>query len=167
MPNKLDSEVYKEYAQQVYKYLLSLCHDADTAEELTQETFYRAVRTIKNYDGSCKLYVWLCQIAKHVWYKELESRNKQTQPLEDTLKDAQTDLERNEVLRSDKMELFKAMQNLESIQREVVYLRLTGEFSFKEIGDILKKDETWARVTFYRAKQRLKNGMYGKEKENG
>lgn len=167
MPNKLDSEVYKEYAQQVYKYLLSLCHDADTAEELTQETFYRAVRTIKNYDGSCKLYVWLCQIAKHVWYKELKSRNKQTQPLEDTLKDAQTDLERNEVLRSDKMELFKAMQNLESIQREVVYLRLTGEFSFKEIGDILKKDETWARVTFYRAKQRLKNGMYGKEKENG
>lgn len=167
MPNKLDSEVYKEYAQQVYKYLLSLCHDADTAEELTQETFYRAVRTIKNYDGSCKLYVWLCQIAKHVWYKELENRKKQTQPLEDTLKDAQTDLERNEVLRCDKMELFKAMQNLESIQREVVYLRLTGEFSFKEIGDILKKDETWARVTFYRAKQRLKNGMYRKEKENG
>lgn len=167
MPNKLDSEVYKEYAQQVYKYLLSLCHDADTAEEFTQETFYRAVRTIKNYDGSCKLYVWLCQIAKHVWYKELENRKKQTQPLEDTLKDAQTDLERNEVLRCDKMELFKAMQNLESIQREVVYLRLTGEFSFKEIGDILKKDETWARVTFYRAKQRLKNGMYGKEKGNG
>lgn len=160
MPDKLDSAVYNEYAGQVYKYLLSLCHNSDTAEELTQETFYRAVKSIKNYDESCKLYVWLCQIAKHVWYKELERRNKNnTQPLEDTLTDVNMDLENSDVLRSDKMELFKAMQRLEPIQREVVYLRLTGEFSFKEIGDILDKDETWARVTFYRAKQKLKRGM--------
>lgn len=163
MPNKLDSAVYNEYAGQVYKYLLSLCHNPDTAEELTQETFYRAVKSIKNYDGSCKLYVWLCQIAKHVWYKELESRKKNTQPLEDTLTDSGSDLENDAVLRSDKMELFKAMQSLEPIQREVVYLRLTGEFSFKEIGDILDKDETWARVTFYRAKQKLKSGMSPKD----
>lgn len=163
MPYKLDSAVYNEYAEQVYKYLFSLCHNSDTAEELTQETFYRAVKSIKNYDGSCKLYVWLCQIAKHVWYKELESRKKSAQPLEEALYDANEDPESSQVLRSEKMELFKAMQGLEQIQREVVYLRLTGEFSFREIGEILHKDETWARVTFYRAKQKLKSGMSSKD----
>lgn len=163
MPDKLDSAVYNEYAEQVYKYLFSLCHNSDTAEELTQETFYRAVKSIKNYDGSCKLYVWLCQIAKHVWYKELESRKKSAQPLEEALYDANEDPESSQVLRSEKMELFKAMQGLEQIQREVVYLRLTGEFSFREIGEILHKDETWARVTFYRAKQKLKSGMSQKD----
>ncbi|MBO5448442.1 MAG: sigma-70 family RNA polymerase sigma factor [Ruminococcus sp.] len=163
MPDKLDSAVYNEYAEQVYKYLFSLCHNSDTAEELTQETFYRAVKSIKNYDGSCKLYVWLCQIAKHVWYKELESRKKSAQPLEEALYDANEDPESSQVLRSEKMELFKAMQGLEQIQREVVYLRLTGEFSFREIGEILHKDETWARVTFYRAKQKLKSGMSSKD----
>jgi RNA polymerase sigma-70 factor (ECF subfamily) len=165
MPNKIDKAVYDEYAQQVYKYLLSLCGNADVAEELTQETFFRAVKSIKNYDGSCKLYVWLCQIAKHVWYKELEKRKKSALPLDETVAQ-RGNLEDNTVLHEEKTQLFKAMQTLEPIQREVVYLRLTGEFSFAEIGGILQKDETWARVTFYRAKQKLKSKL-GEEQKNG
>lgn len=69
-------EIYKEHARSVYRFLLSLSHDADTAEELTQETFYRAVYSIGKYDGSCKISVWLCQIAKHAWYQELRRRNR-------------------------------------------------------------------------------------------
>jgi RNA polymerase sigma-70 factor (ECF subfamily) len=69
-------QAYKEHARSVFKYLLSLSHDENLAEELTQETFYRAVYSIERYDGSCKISVWLCQIAKHVWYQELEKRNR-------------------------------------------------------------------------------------------
>ena len=63
--------VYRQHAQTVYKFLLSQCRDPQTAEELTQETFYQAVRSIDRFDGSCKVSVWLCQIAKHLWYQHL------------------------------------------------------------------------------------------------
>ena len=61
--------VYREYVTVVYKFLLSLCYEEDMAEELTQETFYQAVRSANRYDGSCKVSTWLCQIAKHLWYQ--------------------------------------------------------------------------------------------------
>lgn len=66
--------VYREYAVMVYKFLLSLCYEEELAEELTQETFYQAVRSVDRYDGSCKVSTWLCQIAKHLWYREIERR---------------------------------------------------------------------------------------------
>ncbi len=65
---------YREYAVMVYKFLLSLCYEEELAEELTQETFYQAVRSVDRYDGSCKVSTWLCQIAKHLWYWEIERR---------------------------------------------------------------------------------------------
>ena len=64
---------YELHAQDVYRYLLSLSHDEDLAEELTQETFFRAMRTIGDFNGNCKLSVWLCQIAKHLWYQWLNN----------------------------------------------------------------------------------------------
>ena len=149
-------EVYREYAKGVYKYLLSLCHNGDTAEELTQETFYRAVKSIKNYDGSCKMFVWLCQIAKHVWYKELEKRKKHGCLIEEDFAADGVSVEENAVLAEEKMKMFKALHELDERTRETVYLRLTGEFSFREIGEILGMDETCARVTFYRGKVKIR-----------
>lgn len=74
--------VYREYVTVVYKFLLSLCYEEDMAEELTQETFYQAVRSANRYDGSCKVSTWLCQIAKHLWYQEVEHRKRKgTSPL--------------------------------------------------------------------------------------
>lgn len=162
-------KVYREYAKGVYKYLLSICHNGDTAEELTQETFYRAVKSVEKYDGSCKMFVWLCQIAKHVWYKELEKRKKHGGYTdggfaENTLLADGASVEENAVLAEEKMRLFKAMQKLDERSREVVYLRLTGEFSFREIGEILGMDEVCARVTFYRGKVRIRE-IIDSEKE--
>ena len=71
--------VYRQHAQTVYKFLLSQCRDPQTAEELTQETFYQAVRSIDRFDGSCKVSVWLCQIAKHLWYQHLRKANRETE----------------------------------------------------------------------------------------
>ena len=148
-------QIYKEYAQRVYKYLLSLTHDSSMSEELTQETFYRAMGSIVNYNGTCKMSVWLCQIAKHVWYQELNRKAKhQTIELTDNIP-AQETLESYVILKNDKAALYKAIHSLNEPMREVIHMRLTGEFSFAEIGEILGKNENWARTTFYRAKQKI------------
>ena len=152
-------QLYKEYAKQVYKYLFSLCHSEQMAEELMQETFFRAIKSIRTFDGTCKIYVWLCQIAKHIWYQELEKNNRtQTTELLPEIPSAEHSLEENIILREGKMSLFKELHLLAEPMREVMYLRLTGEFSFREIGEILGRDETWARVTFYRGKQKIMKG---------
>ena len=153
-------QMYQEYARPVYLYLLSLCRDEKTAEDLTQETFYQAMKNIRRYDGSCRLMTWLCQIGKHLWYQEAEKRRQRgvSVPLEEDLVSAPDEnvdsLENDE----NRVNLFRAMQTLEPTAREVVYLRVMGDLSFRQIGDILGKTENWARVTFYRAKEKLRKG---------
>lgn len=150
--------LYKQYAIQVYKYAYTLCGDEYTAEELTQETFYQAIRSINRYNGKCKIYVWLCQITKHIWYKELEKKRKeQKTELSEEIHSGES-VEEAIVGKDEKMRLFQKLHSLPEPMREVLYLRLTGEFSFREIGEILGKDEIWARVTFYRGKQKLMMG---------
>ncbi|MGE9941040.1 RNA polymerase sigma factor [Bariatricus sp. SGI.161] len=151
--------IYQEHAELVYKFLLSLCHEEDTAEELTQETFYQAVRSSKKYDGTCKVSTWLCQIAKHLWYRELERRKKKgTTSLPEEIHSGNESLDEKFCLKEEKMELFQKVHILDEISKEVVLLRITGAFSFKEIAELFGKNENWARVTFYRAKQKIVKG---------
>ena len=151
--------IYKDHAQTVYRYLLGLCGNALLAEELTQETFYRAVYSLKNYNGSCKISGWLCQIAKHIWYQEIAKNKKMpTEPIPESLPAAESSPEEKSVAQEEKLHFYKALHALPEPMREVAYLRLLGEFSFKEIGAVLGKNENWARVTFYRAKQKLVKG---------
>lgn len=155
-------ELYREYAQMVYKFLLSLCYEEEMAEELTQETFYQAVRTSKRYDGSCKVSTWLCQIAKHLWYREMERRNKRgTSELTDQIPVSELSMEEHLALKEEKMELFRKVHVLDETAKEVVLLRVTGAFSFREIGELFGKSENWARVTYYRAKQKIVKGGKG------
>ena len=143
--------------------LLRLCfaylHDEKLAEDLTQETFFRAMKSIGRYDGSCRLMTWLCQIGKHVWYRELDRRKRRGVPL--PLDESLTaGGETGEALESDegKLSLFRAMQQLEPMAREVMYLRVMGDLSFRQIGEVLGETENWARVTFYRAKEKVRKG---------
>lgn len=139
--------------------MLSLSHDENLAEELTQETFFRAMRTLHRYNGDCKLSVWLCQIAKHLWYQWLEKRSRYEQiELTDEIP-CQESPEQSMLLYMEKTALYQAVHALPEPMRELVYLRLTGEFSFAEIGEILGKSESWARTTFYRAKQKIMEEM--------
>lgn len=151
-------ELYLNYAKTVHKYLVCLTNDVNIAEDLTQETFYQASKTIKNFKGECKVSVWLCQIAKYSWYKHLEKNKKYNcDSYEDIsfeivgYQNLELDLLKNE----DKMELFKKIHLLDSQSKEIIFLRISGELSFREIGDIFNKSENWARVSFYRAKQKL------------
>ena len=154
---------YEQHARQVFRYLFSITGEQDTAEELTQETFYQALKNLDAFRGDSTPQVWLCAIAKRLWYKELE-RRKRTAPLEEerlsTLAASDDPVEETE-RREDRMALYRAMQRLDGDTREVIHLRLAGDFSFREIGDILGKSEVWARVRFYRGKEELAKLMGG------
>ena len=149
-------DIYRNHANSVYRYLLRLTHDEDMAEELTEETFYRAVYSINTYNGSCKISVWLCQIAKHVWYQELAKRKRNiSEALHEDVPSPSRTPESAALFQHDKMDLYRAIHNLNEPMREIVHLRMTGEFTFAEIGELLSQSENWARVTFYRAKQKI------------
>ena len=150
--------VYRQHAQTVYKFLLSQCHDPHLAEELTQETFYQAVRSIDRFDGRCRVSVWLCQIAKHLWYQHLRKSGRETELPEESQLPLIPSAEEETVRRSGQLDLLRRIHALPEPGREVVYLRAFGGLSFREIGDVLSKTETWARVTFYRGKERLRKG---------
>lgn len=152
-------EIYNEYFKVVYRYLFCLTRNSDKAEELTQETFYRAVQKIENFEGNCKISSWLCQIAKNIYLDELKKEKRKTELNEEIdIVDKEFDLENQIISQEDKISLYKKIHNLDSITKEVIILRINGELSFKEIGLIFNKTENWARVTFYRGKQKLKEG---------
>jgi len=159
-------EIYREYCKPVYLYLYSLCHEKELAEDLTQETFYRATKSIHSFNGECRLLTWLCQIGKHLWYQEIDKRKRRGQHLplmEETAaapNDMQADIESDE----GRVTLFQSMQSLDARVREIVYLRVMGDLSFKQIGDIIGCSENYARVTFYRAKEKLKKGIEQNER---
>ena len=150
--------IYRHHAQTVYKFLLSQTRDPGLAEELTQETFYQAVRSIDRFDGKCKVSVWLCQIAKHLWYQQLRKQKREVPLSEDGVDVPLPSAEEETLDRAGRLELLRQVHSLPEPYREVVYLRAFGDLSFREIGDVLGKTETWARVTFYRGKEKLRSG---------
>lgn len=155
----LDDVSLEEYAKMIYKFLFGLCGSKEIAEELTQETLYQAIKSSSRFDGSCKVSTWLCQIAKHLLYQEIAKRKRRrTTSLDENMTCNDLSVEESLCVTSEKMEVFKKVHILEDIAKEVFLLRITGAFSFREIGEIFGKTENWARVTFYRAKQKIVKG---------
>lgn len=149
-------EIYKQYSKTVYKYIFCLSNgNSDLAEEITAETFAVAVERINEFKGNCKISVWLCQIAKFLWYKELKKKSKiqfeQLENIEDNKKVEDVLIEKEE-----KLQLFKEIQCLDEKTKDVMYLRLMGNLSFIEIAEVIGKTPNWARVTYYRGKQKIK-----------
>lgn len=154
-------EIYQAYAKTVYKYLLTRTHDADLAEELTQETFYQAVRSIDRFDGSCRISTWLCAIAKNLWLA-YQRKHPPTESLEDKVDEARlatASAESQALDAAARVEIMKKLHVCPEPFREVLYLRIFGNLSFREIGEIMEKTENWARVTFYRGKEKLREEL--------
>lgn len=150
-------EIYRTYADTVYRYLLAQTRDPDLSEDLTQETFVQAIRCIERYDGSCQLATWLCAIARNQW---LVWRRKHpvTVPLED-VEPAAGSAETDVLEQTERLELLKLLHACPEPYREVIYLRIYGDLSFAQIGEVMGKTENWARVTFYRGKERLRKEL--------
>ncbi len=165
-PKQRQLEVmYEREAKNVYKYLYHLCQNKEIAEDLTAETFLKAAKSLSRFRGECKESVWLCQIAKHLWFRELK-RQKKTGPLPENMEMiSEQDVEVQVMASLGRLEWFQKMQGLEPVTREVMYLRLYGDLTFREIGEVMGRTETWARVTFYRGKQKMK-GAYQNGKDS-
>ena len=150
--------VYQKYSRLVYGFLYSHTHDAEWSEEMTQETFLKACMSISRYDASCKLSVWLCQIAKHILWQEFRKKKRfKMVELTDDLPDvSMPEGETFVILQENKIELYQAIHHLPEQEREVVLYRISGELSFREIGEIMGKSENWSRTVFFRAKQKIR-----------
>lgn len=161
-------ELYKQNAKIVYCFLYSICKNEQLAEDLTQETFLQAYKSIERFDGSCKISSWLCQIAKHLLYRHYHKAKREVPFAPDGTEDfilESAALDRRVIAKLELMEVFKEMQKLPPAMREVIYLRITGELTFGEIGEIMGKSENWARVTFYRGKEILWKGRENKNEK--
>ena len=150
--------VYQKYSRLVYGFLYSHTHDAEWSEEMTQETFLKASMSISRYDASCKLSVWLCQIAKHILWQEFrkKKRFKMVELAEDLPDVSMPEGETFVILQENKIALYQAIHHLPEQEREVVLYRISGELSFREIGEIMGKSENWSRTVFFRAKQKIR-----------
>jgi RNA polymerase sigma-70 factor (ECF subfamily) len=150
--------LYKENVKIVYHYLYSKCKDEELAKDLTQETFLRAYESMERFDGSCKISTWLCQIAKHLLYRHWEKAGRQIPAEPDETLPAKDNTESQVLTRIELIDCLKELQKLPEQLREVMYLRVMSDLSYREIGEIMGKSENWARVTFYRAKEALLKG---------
>lgn len=153
-------EIYEEYFSDVYKYLRGLTANEHLAEELTSDTFFKAMKSIDSFRGDCDVRVWLCQIAKNTYFSYFK-KQKNVESLEDNESIAmqQDDIENMLV---DKQLAFKIHQKLHEMKdpyKEVFSLRVFGELSFKQIAELFGKSEHWACVTFHRAKEMIRGGM--------
>ena len=145
----------------VYGYLMGLTGgNRELSEELAQETFYRAVKNIHKFRGDSMISTWLCQIAKYVFYQYADKKKRHQEISLDAALELYEQKQLEEILidQEEKLVVYRIVQNLPGQMKDVMMLRLSGELSFREIGEILGKSENWARVTYYRAKQ-----MVGKE----
>lgn len=149
------NELYKEYSNGIYKYLYYLTGNKDDSEELLQETFLQAFRSIEKFRGDCSVSTWLYAIAKNCYYKYLRKK-KEHISLDniEEIRDSNTpEIELEKLQEISRVR--QAVRRLDEPFKEVVILRSINELSFKDIGYILQKNENWARVTFHRAKAKL------------
>lgn len=150
-------EVYKAYIEDVYRYVLSLCHDHLLAEDVCSETFLKALGSITTFRGDCSLRVWLCQIAKNTLATTMRRSGRaiaiDTLPVIDDLPEAK-------MLHKERtMEIHRALHRLHEPYKEVFSLRVFSDLSYAEIAALFAKSEGWARVTFHRARKMLREGI--------
>ncbi|WP_289300828.1 RNA polymerase sigma factor [Enterocloster bolteae] len=147
-------EIYMKHGKMIYGFLLTRTRDPGLAEELTQETFYQAVKHIGGYKGESSISTWLCAIAKNLCRDYLR-RQKDHVPLDEAEQVSVESAESRALCLWDNVQILKLVHGLEDPMREVMYLRLVGNLTFGQIGEIMGRSENWARVTYYRGKERV------------
>ncbi|MBQ8813652.1 MAG: RNA polymerase sigma factor [Lachnospiraceae bacterium] len=151
-------QVYELYFKDVYKYALSLTRNEALAEEITQETFFKALKSIDQFDGRCKVYVWLCQIAKNAYFTMYKKAKRNDDDLGLRFKTEETP-EQSIIRQESVLEIHRILHRLPEPYKEVFSLRTFGELSFRQIGELFGKTESWARVTYHRAKLKIKEEL--------
>ena len=152
-------KLYRDYFAVVYRYILSISKDPLTAEEITQETFFKALKKIDDFRGDSSIKVWLCQIAKNAYFDYAKHQKRHTEFPEHYGEQEgcpEANVEEALISASDYKEVHRIIHNLKEPYKEVFSLRTFGELSFGDIGELFGKSDSWARVTYHRAKLMIK-----------
>lgn len=149
-------EIYRLYFYKVYGFLMKLSGNFHTADELTQETFLKAIISIDKFRGECEISTWLCRIARNEYLNYISKRDNKNSSVEfESELYSSEDIENECVDREYAMNIRKVLHVLDEPYKEVFTLRTMGELKFSEIGEIFGKSEVWARVTYFRAKEKI------------
>ena len=151
-------KLYETHYMRVFSYVMTISGDQSTAEEITQETFYRAFSKRNEFRGEANEATWLCAIAKNLFLDEKRRQGKLDAMPED-IRDPGKSIEQTAVDKDSSFRIHLALHALEEPYREIFELRVFGELSFREIGVIFHKTENWARVTYHRARLKLQERM--------
>lgn len=155
-------QIYNSYFKSVYLYVMQLSGNEHIAEEITSETFFKAINSVDSFRGNCDMRVWLCQIAKNTYYSYLKKNRKELSIDESDLRnvadpDARIDVQIGE---QDEARLIrKILHDMSDPYKEVFMWRVFGELSFKEIGDLYGKTDNWACVTYHRARKMIQSRL--------
>ena len=152
-------KIYREHFGTVYKYLLHLCRNTSLADELAQETFFRAMRSLDKFDGRCQVDVWLCQIAKNTYISICRKEKHLDHDTDTGLLVSSQNIEDKYLSRESAFEIHKILHKLPEPYKEVFSLRAFGELSYEQIAELFGKTETWARVTYHRARLKIKEEL--------
>ncbi len=153
-------KLYRTYYMRVYSYVMALAGKTHMAEEITQETFYKAFTTNASFRGDSNAMTWLCAIARNLFIDEMRRQSKSAESIPpDADADSGVNIEREVEDKDTSYQIHQALHELEEPYRKVFELRIFGEMSFREISEICGKTESWARVTYHRAKLKLMERM--------
>ncbi len=150
--------IYRENQDFIFRFLLKLCSDADLAEELCQETFYRAYINFASLKNEQSASAWLCTIAKNSYFAWFNEQKKKME-IPESLEDTSADISEMFVQKDLADRAFSCLHSLEEPYKEVFMLYVFGGLSLKAISSLFSKSESWARVTYYRAKQKIMEGL--------
>lgn len=152
-------DIYNNYFKDIFLYIYSLSGDRHIAEDITAETFMKAIKSIEKFKGNCDIRVWLCQIAKNCYFSFLRKKKKTVHL--DELSEQKDNFNFEQIISSaeESMEIHEILHNLDEPYKEVFSLRVFGELSFKQIACLFGKSDNWACVTYHRARNKIKERM--------
>lgn len=155
-------QIYSTYFKSVYLYVMQLSGNEHIAEEITSETFFKAINSVDRFRGDCDMRVWLCQIAKNTYYSYLKKNGKELNIDESDLQniadpDAGIDVQISE--QEEARLIRKILHDMSGPYKEVFMWRVFGELSFKEIANLYGKTDNWACVTYHRARKMIQNRL--------
>ncbi|MGN1032422.1 MAG: RNA polymerase sigma factor [Intestinibacter sp.] len=146
-------KLYDLYSKDVYRFIYSLSFDEEVSKDIMQSTFLECIKSIKNFKGKCSEKTWLLAIAKNQYYTYLK-KHPFTENLYDSDLDKYGDYQKNDSL-DEYNEVLKLISELKEPQRQIMILRLINDLTFKEIGEIIGKSESYCRVNFFREKKKI------------
>lgn len=149
-------EIYQLYAADVYRFILKLSRNEAVALDILQDTMLKAIMSINTFKGNCSMKTYLCTIARNEYYNYVKKSENKNISLDESIDNCLHNSIENQILdKSQAIEIHRILHRLDEPYKEIFTLRVFAELKFLDIGSIFGKSENWARVSFFRAKEKI------------